>query len=234
MRLINAIAYYFFRTYESSLVPLINDFVYPDQTVRPFGDSNDTEGWCVYKRWAEYASGQELWMWPCADAASPNSNKAGKYWWSYDESTGQVRSEGSFLQRPHKPFCWFVIRPESMYFQRLKIKVCDFADETQRFRMIDGRIFPEVNPRICVGHEVGTDGGVFKVSVGLSKCYSNNYGRVEVVQQEIEEKSCQIADVEQSEIDALLDAARTEAREEAYVAGREDGHRLVENTFNIF
>ena len=109
------------------------DTLYDDQTIRPFGDTNDATGWCLYKRWADYVSGQELWMWPCQDSALSNWKKAGKYWWSYDENTKQVRSEGSYLQRPTKPFCWFVIRPNSLYAQRLKIKACDETDFTQRF-----------------------------------------------------------------------------------------------------
>merc|ERR1712038_718983 len=100
---------------------LPSNFIHEDQTIRLFGDSNDASGWCFYKRWADYSSGQDVWMWPCADATHFNQLKAMKYWWSYDETTKQVRSEGSYIQRPHKPFCWFVIRPTSMYQQRLKI-----------------------------------------------------------------------------------------------------------------
>ena len=94
------------------------------------------------------------------------------YWWSYDEVTKQIRSEGSYIQRPHKPFCWFVIRPTSMYAQRLKIKACDPTDDTQKFTMIQGRIYPESNPRICVGNEVGTSGEIQKTAVTMSKSYS--------------------------------------------------------------
>ena len=90
--------------------------------------------------------------------------------------------------------------------------------------MLEGRIFPEVNPRICVGHEMGTDGSVAKVSVMLSKCYSNNYGRVEVVapQENNDEKVCKVEDVEQSEIDALLNTAR----DEAFTAGKAEGRTI--------
>ena len=56
-----------------------NSFIYDDQTIRPFGDTNDVSGWCFYKRWADYVSGQELWMWPCAEAAHANWRKAAKY-----------------------------------------------------------------------------------------------------------------------------------------------------------
>ena len=47
--------------------------------------------------------------------------------------------------------------------------------------MIEGRIYPDVNPRICVGNEVGGNGEIVKVAVVLSKCYSNNYAKIEMV-----------------------------------------------------
>ena len=113
---------------------LSTNFIHSDKTIRPFNDSNDANGFCLYKRWADYVSGQELWMWPCQDATHSNTNKAGKYWWSYDSTTGLIQSEGSYILRPHKPFCWFVIRPTSMYAQRLKIKACDASDKTRFLR----------------------------------------------------------------------------------------------------
>ena len=51
-----------------------SSLVREDNTIRPFNH----EDWCIYKRWADYIAGQELWVWPCADAASPNPSKSGK------------------------------------------------------------------------------------------------------------------------------------------------------------
>ena len=79
----------------SNEISISSNFVFSDQTIRPFGDSNDNLGFCAFKRYSDYIKDQEIWMWPCADAYHSNSKKAGKYWWSFDENTGLIRSEGS-------------------------------------------------------------------------------------------------------------------------------------------
>ena len=111
-----------------------------------------------------------------------NAKKAGKFWWTYDETTGLVRSEGSFALRPTKPFCWWVQKPESMWSQRLKIKACDESDAQQKFKFDNGRIFLEAYPRICVGHEVDTNGQTQQVAMTLIKCYANNFANVRNVE----------------------------------------------------
>ena len=81
---------------------IAENLVFPDQTIRPFGDSYDSAGFCAFKRYADYVKDQEVWMWPCADAFHANSKKAGKYWWKFNSETGLIQSEGSFAMRPHE------------------------------------------------------------------------------------------------------------------------------------
>ena len=166
-----------------SLLPisLSSQLIFQDKTIRPFGDSNDQNGFCIYKRYADYIKSQEVWMWPCADSYHVNPKKSGKYHWSFDNSTGLIRSEGSFAMRPNKPFCWWVSRPETMYSQRLKIKACDENDVQQQFSLVDGRIHSNANLKLCVGHETGENGEVASVALTLSKCYGQARFRLPVL-----------------------------------------------------
>ena len=124
-----------------------------------------------------------------------------------------------------------------MYQQRLKIKACDETDETQKFSLVNGRIFPDVNPRICVGNEVGIDGAIQKVALSLSKCYSNNYGIVENVGESETTVApcpdcpecpgcpvCDLDNVDQNALQNLLDQAREEGRSAGFDEGMDIGY----------
>ena len=63
-----------------------------DQSIRPFGMSADNI--CLFKRYSGYNVNDEIWLRQC-DASHTNAKKAGKYWWSYEEDTGLIVSEGS-------------------------------------------------------------------------------------------------------------------------------------------
>ena len=65
--------------------------VHEDLTIRASGFT----GFCAHKRWADYVNAQDVWLWSCADASHQNINKAGKYHWSYNATTGLVKSIGS-------------------------------------------------------------------------------------------------------------------------------------------
>ena len=145
-----------------------------DTTIRPTG----FEGFCVYKRWADYVQSQDVWSWPCNDATHQNLNKAGKYHWNYNSTTGLVKSIGSERLRPHKPFCWFISRPDTVWSQRLKIKACDENDLQQQFdyEPANGRLVLRSNRRLCVNYQINNDDGVVeKVALTVSKCYGTSF-----------------------------------------------------------
>ena len=111
----------------------INTFINSDSTIRPFGNSVEN-GYCAYKRWNDYVLDHNVWLWPCDSSHV-------KYQWSYDSGTKQIFSIGSQIKYPDTPFCWYVKRPEATWAQQVRIKECDVADDSQKFVMVDGRIY---------------------------------------------------------------------------------------------
>ena len=124
----------------------------------------------------------------------------------------------SYALRPHKPFCWRVARPSSVYQQRLRIMACDENDINQKFELIDGKLHSSANKRICVGHEVGIDGNVESVALTASKCYGNNFAKINVIQNN------EITTQENIDIGVLLE----QARQEGYQSGFQDGQNSIQ------
>ena len=194
--------------------------IHPDSTIRPLGAFPDSEStnYCIYKRWNDYVAGQELWLWPCADATHQNIKKSGKYRWNFDNTTGLIKSMGSEELRPNKPFCWYIHKPNSMWGQRLKIKACDENSDQQKFKYENGKFFLENYPKICVGFEVSDSGGFQKVAMTVMKCHSNNFARFDL--ENIN------PGISQEEIDGYYNNGFNSG----YITGRDDGIASIVTT----
>ena len=79
-----------------------NSPIKPDQTIRLF--SSNYSDFCVFKKYASYNAGDEIWFKPC-DVNNANQNKAAKFKWSYNSTSNQIESVGAknFFG---KNLCW--------------------------------------------------------------------------------------------------------------------------------
>ena len=62
-----------------------SSFIQPDSTIQ-IGD------YCIFKKYIGYTVGDEIWLTKNCDASNANALKAGKYQWSYDSATGQIKN----------------------------------------------------------------------------------------------------------------------------------------------
>ena len=147
----------------------IYNFIHSDTTIRPLGNSLESS-YCAFKRWNDYALDHNVWLWPC------DSNHV-KYQWSYDSTTKQIKSIGSEIKYPESPFCWYVKRPSATWAQQVRIKECDENDSSQKFSLIDGRIYLE-GTSLCVGWETTEQQTASGISLTIMKCYSNQWGEM--------------------------------------------------------
>jgi hypothetical protein len=120
-----------------------------DQAIRPFADQNNQ---CLFKKYSGYNVNDEIWVKSC-DAGNANANKAGKYWFSFDESTGLITSEGSRNKDPENVMCMVINSNERFYKQRVRLAKCDSDDLLQQFDFVDGKLYSRGNARLCAGYE---------------------------------------------------------------------------------
>ena len=146
--------------------------IQPDNTIRLLDQSRPDH--CAFKKYASYNSGDEIWYKKC-DAENQNQNKAGKYLWNFDESTGQIQSKGAFdLQQ--KSFCWQISSLTRFGKQRVKIYPCDGNNEKQKFVVINGRLHAKGETRICLGveeHKIDENNGI---ALTFQDCYPTTWG----------------------------------------------------------
>lgn len=164
-------------TYSSELIQLESP-VQEDGTIRFPGSPN----MCVYKRWNDYKLAQDIFAWPCDDINSSNAVKQGRLKWSYNSTTGLVKSIGSEEMRPSKPFCWNLVTP-GRSSQKLKIKACDESDVNQQFDFDgNGRFVPRSDRMLCVGYDMKTSDGVIQSkALKLNKCFGTNFMQINKV-----------------------------------------------------
>ena len=98
---------------------------------------------CAFKKYSSYKNGDEIWYKPC-DVQNSNPNKAGKYQFSFDPTTGQIKSKGA-LDSMNKNFCWQVPSLTRNGKQRMKLQGCDSESDKQKFTVISGRLHVQVN-----------------------------------------------------------------------------------------
>ena len=150
-------------------VSLIRD----DQTVAPFGWTDNT---CLFKKYSGYNANDEVWLADCTNSASINVNKAGKFQWSYDSSSGLIRSEGSVFKDPEAPMCLEINSKTRFYKQRVKIQACDSSNELQAFDWVDGRVHSRAEPRLCAGFHYKDYVEKSESPFIFSTCFPNAYG----------------------------------------------------------
>lgn len=150
-----------------------NTFISPtDQSIRIFGNTGNTH--CIFKRWGEYKSGNDLWLWTC-DAGNDNPKKAGKYQWSYNSETGLIKSAGA--EQEGLDFCWEIKKKDRKSKQRVKIRECDSTNELQQFDYNNGRIHSRANAKICAGFENHQwEAPTGKVALTFQDCYPTTWG----------------------------------------------------------
>ena len=127
-----------------------NTIVQEDNTIR-FLDSSRRD-WCIFKKYADFKAGDEVWYAPC-DVAASNLNKAGKYTWIYNQETKQIQSKGA-LELKNKRLCWRIPQTSKLGKQRIRIQACDDDDINQKWNIIAGRLHPVGGERLCVGIKV--------------------------------------------------------------------------------
>ena len=120
-----------------------------DHSIRLLDSSRKAS--CAFKKYSSYTNGDEIWFKTC-EADNANANKAGKYQWSFDAATGQIKSKGA-KDTLNKNFCWNVANTGRNGKQRVKIKGCEEDSDNQRFVVIAGRVHLSVNTKLCVGVE---------------------------------------------------------------------------------
>ena len=110
------------------------------------------------------------------DVNNANEHKAGKYKFSYDESSKQIVAEGSKIK--HDTFCLtvestFLERPRR---QRMRIAICDGGDQKQKFNFSDGRVTSVLSPNICAGYEYYRyRDGMASVPLVFHECFPNSF-----------------------------------------------------------
>jgi hypothetical protein len=120
-----------------------------DHTIRILDSAR--RGMCAFKKYSSYNADDEIWYKNC-DAGNTNTAKAGKYWWSFDESTGLIKSLGAEVAGKGD-FCWKINSLTRYGKQRVKLAVCDDTSEKQQFQVINGRVHPMGENRLCLGYE---------------------------------------------------------------------------------
>ena len=120
-----------------------------DRTIRVLDSTRRNH--CAFKKYSGYNAGDEIWYKTC-DAANANTAKAGKYWWSFDESTGLIKSYGAEISGKGD-FCWNINNLARYGKQRVKLAACDETSEKQQFDVVNGRVHPRGEHRICLGYE---------------------------------------------------------------------------------
>jgi outer membrane protein assembly factor BamB len=147
-----------------------------NNAIRPMGQPNDNL--CFFKKYSGFNNGDEIWIKSC-DASNNNVNKAGKYWFKYDEATGRITSIGSENKDANKPYCLRITNPNMKYKQRVRIAPCNPNDSNQIFDIEDGRIYSRENHRVCAGyeyHKLVQDGASKGTPLLFNTCYPNAWG----------------------------------------------------------
>ena len=130
---------------------------------------------CFFKKYSSYNNGDEIWIKTC-DANNANQNKAGKYWFRYDLTTGRIHLPGSILKAGSTEYCMRITNPDMKYKQRVRIAPCNPNDKNQRFDFTDGKIYSRENRRVCAGyeyHKLLTDGNANGTPLLFNTCYPN-------------------------------------------------------------
>lgn len=157
-----------------------NGPVLSDGSIRPFQAADSTgDIHCVYKRYLDFVSGHDVWVWPCFDHNKKDGifKKQGRFQWQWFPETGQIRNIGSELKFENKPFCITFYKPESEWKQRAKIDPCDDEDERQQFEFKEGRIHSKMNTDLCMGYEVSKYNEFNgQVALTLMSCFGNQWG----------------------------------------------------------
>lgn len=112
----------------------------------------------------------EIWLKTC-DASNSNSNKAGKYWFNHDESTGLIMSEGSRDYDASNSLCFKLNSATRFYKQRVKLAKCNSQDVLQQFDYLDGKIYPRSEHRLCAGYEFDKFEAAGQTAMIFSTCY---------------------------------------------------------------
>ena len=128
----------------------------------------------MFKRYTGYNSGDEIWLRTC-DAGHSNSIKAGKYWFSYDQGSGLIFSEGSRDNDPGNVLCLKMNSVTRLWKQRVKLDRCDNTDDLQKFDYVNGKIYARANHRLCAGYEYDKFEANGQAALILSTCYPNGF-----------------------------------------------------------
>ena len=113
-------------------------------------DASKSE-FCAFKKYSSYRVNDEIWFKPC-EVSHQNPNKAGKYRFNFDESTGLVSSAGA-LDFMSLNLCFRISSLTRFGKQRVLLANCDANDANQIFQVINGRLHVQGETRICLGFE---------------------------------------------------------------------------------
>ena len=151
-----------------------NTIVQEDNTIR-FLDSSRRD-WCIFKKYADFKAGDEVWYAPC-DVTASNLNKAGKYTWIYNQETKQIQSKGA-QELKNKRLCWRIPQTSKLGKQRIRIQACDDDDINQKWNIIAGRLHPVGGERLCVGIQENLldEAGNAGIAMTTIDCYPHIFG----------------------------------------------------------
>ena len=136
-------------------------------------DSSRAE-WCAFKKYSSYRVNDEIWFKPC-DVSNANPNKAGKYRFSFDSSTGLVSSAGA-LDFMQLNLCWRISSLTRYGKQRVLLSTCNANDANQVFQVINGRLHLQGETRICLGFEEHRVNAVTGIAMTVQDCYPSVFG----------------------------------------------------------
>jgi len=133
-----------------------------------------------------FRNNDELWFSYCK-AHVPNLLRAAKNKWSFNATTGQIKSAGA-LELNNEHWCWYLKNPDRKAKQKLKIKECNENSVRQKFNLINGRIHfagSTVNqPDLCVNveeHRILNNGNTRVGSPIIARrCMVNEFGSCDI------------------------------------------------------